>query len=350
MSTIAQWEFAWPWMAVAVFLPLLVRWLLRPVSAATQALKVPDESYFPGRDGAPSKAGRSRWHGLLPASVWLLLIVAACRPQIAGEELPRPVSGRNLVLAVDLSGSMEVNDFQLGGQRVDRLSATKAVAAEFIERRTGDRVGLILFGQQAYLHAPLTFDLQTVKTLLLESSIGLAGEKTAIGDAIGLAVKRLREAESDANEQVLILLTDGANTAGRIAPLQAAELAAAAGLKIYTIGIGAESMEIESVFGGRTQQVNPSTDLDEKTLRAIANDTGGQYFRATDTGRLADIYAALDELEPVPEERLDARPMIDVFYQPLLAALAVAILFLALAVVLRVFGRTPVDARGMARA
>lgn len=142
------------------------------------------------------------------------------------------------MLAVDLSGSMEMEDFVVADQVVNRLVATQQVAGQFIERRTGDRVGLILFGEKAYLQAPLTFDRTTVRTLLDEAVIGLAGDKTAIGDAIGLAIKRLRN--NPAHQRVLILLTDGANTAGEIPPLQAAELAAQEGLRIHTIGVGAD--------------------------------------------------------------------------------------------------------------
>ncbi len=322
--------FAWPWMALVVIAPLLVRWWLPPSHRSSGALKVPDEALLPQQRSVGTAKLKFRFTSFLALCVWLLVVAAACRPQIAGEALPSPISGRNLMLAVDLSGSMEVDDFELAGQRVNRLDATKAVAGAFIERRVGDRIGLILFGQQAYLQAPLTFDRVTLKTFLLESSIGLAGEKTAIGDAIGMAVKRLREAEVEGEQQVLILLTDGANTAGNIRPLKAAELAAAANLKVYTVGIGAESMEISSIFNGRRQTVNPSTDLDERTLIAIAEQTGGRYFRATDTASLTDIYVELDKLEPVPEEIFDAQPMIDLYFWPLaLAVLLTAVLILA---------------------
>jgi Ca-activated chloride channel family protein len=216
---------------------------------------------------------------------------------------------------------MEAKDFELNGQAVDRLTATKAVAGEFIQRREGDRLGLILFGENAYLQTPLTFDRQTVHTLLLESVIGLAGKKTAIGDAIGLAVKRLRDNASES--RVLILLTDGANTAGEITPSRAAELSASAGLKIYTIGVGADEMVVRSLFGQRL--VNPSQDLDEETLRDIAQKTGGRYFRARNTAELEQIYKLLDELEPVEIEALSFRPTEALFYWPLAAALLMAL-------------------------
>ncbi|MEO0997542.1 MAG: VWA domain-containing protein [Pseudomonadota bacterium] len=320
-------EFAWPWAAAALLLPLLVRWLLPALpNQADAALKTPHDDYF-GALGAADSAGRGpRWRLALAMLAWLALTAAAARPQLLGEELSAPVTGRNLMLAIDLSGSMEVRDFSLAGQNVNRLIATKAVAGEFIDRREGDRIGLILFGEHAYLQAPLTFDRTTVKTLLLESAIGLAGEKTAIGDAIGLAVRRIRDAGADASEQVLILLTDGANTAGSIPPVKAAELAAAEGLKIYTIGIGADRMTIQSGFSGRLQQVNPSTALDERTLTTIAELTGGQYFRARDTRSLTRIYARLDELEPAADDEEGLRPVEDVFYWPLALAIVLAAL------------------------
>jgi Ca-activated chloride channel family protein len=204
---------------------------------------------------------------------------------------------------------------------VDRLTATKQVAGEFIERRVGDRIGLILFGEAAYLQVPMTFDRRTVRTLLDESVIGLAGQATAIGDAIGLAVKRLRERKE--SNRVVILLTDGANTAGAVEPVEAAKLAAREGLKIYTIGIGADEMLVRSLFG--TRRVNPSTDLDEKTLGSIAELTGGKYFRARDTEELEKIYALLDELEPLEGEARKFRPRQSLYYWPLAFAFLIGV-------------------------
>jgi Ca-activated chloride channel family protein len=227
------------------------------------------------------------------------------------------------MLAVDLSGSMDAKDFELANRRVDRLTATKAVASDFISRREGDRLGLILFGERAYLQVPLTLDRETVNVLLMEAFIGLAGEKTAIGDAITLAVKRIHEQGADAGEQVLILLTDGANTAGAIDPIKAAELAQQIGLRIYTIGIGAEQMVVPSI-SGTLRRVNPSADLDEETLTSIADLTGGRYFRAIDTASLQQIYRLLDEMEPVAEPEGGFRPVHVLYYWPLGGALVLA--------------------------
>ena len=310
-------HFAWPWLLTLLPLPLLIRYLLpaqHPVEQA--ALKVPFLADFSvGQTTASSQA--KQWPLLLAAIAWLLLVLACTRPQWLGEPIEQAVSGRDLMLAVDLSGSMEEQDFMINNKPVDRLTASKWVAGDFINRRVGDRIGLILFGTQAYLQTPLTFDRKTVLTLLNESVIGLAGENTAIGDAIGLAVKRLKN--QAANSRVLILMTDGANTAGEIAPLKAAELAAASHLKIYTIGIGADEMIVRSFFGNR--KVNPSRDLDENTLVKIAESTGGRYFRARNAEELSYIYLLLDKLEPVEKDKQYFRPRSELYIWPLSLAL-----------------------------
>lgn len=311
-------HFAWPWLLTLLPLPLLIRWLLPAQHPKEQAaLKVPFLADFSvGQTMASSQA--KQWPLLLAAIAWLLLVLACTRPQYLGEPIEQAVSGRDLMLAVDLSGSMEEQDFMINNKQVDRLTASKWVAGDFINRRVGDRIGLILFGTQAYLQTPLTFDRKTVLTLLNESVIGLAGENTAIGDAIGLAVKRLKN--QAANSRVLILMTDGANTAGEIAPLKAAELAAASHLKIYTIGIGADEMIVRSLFGNR--KVNPSRDLDENTLVKIAESTGGRYFRARNADELNNIYMLLDKLEPVEKDKQYFRPRSELYIWPLSLALS----------------------------
>jgi Ca-activated chloride channel family protein len=312
-----MWSLAWPWMLLALPLPLLARALLSPVTETQEAgLKVPSFKGFAVLTNRSEAEQLLNWRVWLAIIAWALLVLAAARPERIGDELDVPVSGRNLMLAVDLSGSMDAKDFELGNRRVDRLTATKAVASDFIERRKGDRIGLILFGERAYLQVPLTLDRETVNILLMEAFIGLAGEKTAIGDAITLAVKRIHDQEAVGDEQVLIVLTDGANTAGEIDPIKAAELAQQIGLRIYTIGIGAEQMLVSSITGG-LRPVNPSADLDEETLTRIAAITGGQYFRAKDTAGLQDIYRLLDEMEPVAEPEAGFRPVKSLYYWPL---------------------------------
>ena len=325
-----MWSLAWPWALLALPLPLVLRWLLPEARALSEAgLRVPSLSSFTTLTDRSQIEQLGNWRFWVAVIAWLLLVLAAARPERIGDELEMPVSGRNLMLAVDLSGSMDQKDFELGSRRVDRLTATKAVASDFITRREGDRNGLFLFGERAYLQVPLTLDRETVKILLMEAFIGLAGEKTAIGDAITLAVRRVHEQREEEGDQVLVLLTDGANTAGEVDPVKAAQLAQQVGLRIYTIGIGAEQLEVSSLIGGR-RRINPSADLDEETLTQIADLTGGRYFRATDTASLQDIYALVDELEPVEEPESGFRPVKSLFYWPLGGAFAlVALMCLA---------------------
>jgi len=325
-----MWSLAWPWMLLALPLPFLVRYLMPAVVGTQDAgLKVPSFKIFAVLKDRSEVEQLLNWRFWLSMIAWVLLVLAAAKPERIGDELDVPVSGRNLMLAVDLSGSMDAKDFEIGSRRVDRLTATKAVASDFIGRREGDRIGLILFGERAYLQVPLTLDRETVKILLLEAFIGLAGEKTAIGDAITLAVKRIHDQGEDAKEQVLILLTDGANTAGEIDPLKAADLAQQIGLRIYTIGIGAEQMVVSSITGGM-RRVNPSADLDETTLTQIATMTGGRYFRAKDTAGLQEIYRLLDEMEPVAEPEAGFRPVKSLYFWPLAGAFVLAVFLAAM--------------------
>jgi Ca-activated chloride channel family protein len=311
---------AWPWLLALAPLPWLLR-LLMPASRSSdlQALRVP---WFAAVAGSKSGWMRRPWLALVATLVWLLLVFAVSRPQWIGEIESLPVTGRDLLLAVDISGSMDTQDMVLNKTAVNRLRVVKKVAGEFIQRRRGDRVGLILFGSRAYLQTPLTFDTETTAILLEESEIGLAGRETAIGDAIGLAVKRLRD--DAASDRVLVLLTDGANTSGEVQPLQAAEFAARDGLTVYTVGVGADEMMVQDFFGSRV--VNPSADLDEETLRIIAERTGGRYFRARDAKGLERIYEILDELEPVESDVEIIRPVDELFYWPMGVAYLLALL------------------------
>jgi Ca-activated chloride channel family protein len=297
-------HFVWPWAFALLPLPWLLRLLLpRAASSNAAALQVPYLQDFQiGSTSTVNSGNVKRWPLLIYILLWLCLLSAAARPQWVGDAIELPVSGRDLMMAIDLSGSM-AESFNQSYRNVTKLQATKVVASEFIEKRVGDRIGLILFGDQAYLQSPLTFDRTTVRILLAEAVVNLAGRATAIGDAIGLAVKRFSESNDD--DRVLILITYGKNTAGEIKPAKAAELAAKKGLKIYTIGIG-----------DRT-----SRDLDENTLRAIAESTGGRYFRATNIEELQQIYQLLDELEPVEKDSQTYRPTWSLFYWPLSAGL-----------------------------
>jgi Ca-activated chloride channel family protein len=318
-----MWTLSWWWMLFALPLPWLVRKFMPAQSLDRDAaLRVPVPGEFADLAGLRAPDAARRWRLAALTTIWVLAVAAATRPQFVGDPVALPTTGRDLLLSVDLSGSMEEQDFQLNGQWVDRLTATKAVATDFIDRRVGDRVGLILFGREAYLQAPLTFDRATVSTLLDEAVIGLAGKETAIGDSIGLAIRTLEDAGVEQGRRVLVLLTDGANTAGAVDPRKAAELAAQRKMIIYTIGIGADALTVRSLFGLR--QINPSADLDEETLTAIAEMTGGRYFRARDTAEFAQIYSILDALEPAESEQRGFRPVTELFFWPLAAAVVLA--------------------------
>ncbi len=257
--------------------------------------------------------------GFLLWLFWICLVLAACRPFWLGDPISRTVSGRDLMLAVDISGSMSEADMTIDTNVASRLEVLKLVLGNFIERRRGDRLGLILFGTNAYTFVPLTFDLDTLKTLLDDVSTGLAGRHTAIGDAIGLAIKSMREQQAE--HKVLILATDGSNTAGFDDPVKAALAAARQGLTIYTIGIGSDEATLSRTYG--VNNVPPGTALNEAVLQRIAIATRGEYFRATDTYSLEHIYQALDLLEPVEHEYLSYRPRAELFWLPLAASLLI---------------------------
>ena len=310
-------EWLWPLAFLLTPAPILVRWLIKASRKKQPALTVPSLEGFSGLSSNESfSATLSTVKLIILWLAWILLIAAVARPQWVGEMVSLPTTGRDLMLAIDISGSMATEDMQVNNDYVDRLSVVKAVISQFLDARKGDRVGLVLFGTNAYVQAPLTFDLKSVKKLMIEAPVGIAGGKTAIGDAIGLTVKRLRERQNE--EKVVILLTDGANNVGEIPPIKAAELASVDGIKIYTIGVGAEEMRVPSLFGslaGRT--TNPSADLDEETLSKIAEATQGRYFRAKDTNTLAQIYELIDKLEPIEQEPETYRPFQVLYYWPL---------------------------------
>lgn len=315
-----MFEFAWLWVLLALPLPILCYFLPPRADTQTSALRVPQ--LVGGIDSTSPRRGSKKLRLLIAAIAWIALVLAAARPQWLGEPVSIPAEGRDLMIAVDLSGSMKIDDMQVNGRQVDRLKMIKYVLSDFIERRIGDRLGLILFADTAYLQAPLTYDRETVKQLLNESLIGLVGEQTAIGDAIGLAIKRFNAKEE--SNKVLILLTDGQNTAGNITPEQANELAISNKVTVYTIGVGADKMLVQSFFGSR--QINPSQELDEDMLTKLATSTGGQYFRARDVESLQKIYATLDKLEPIARESRQMRPLQALYYYPLSLSLALTLL------------------------
>ncbi len=313
--------------SAGVFILLPLPWLLRYFMPSAQpkntsALKVP---FYQALAKVISKRNSRyhyfHWSHLIAYLIWILLVIAASGPQIVGKAIPLSRSGRNIMLAIDLSQSMTLPDFTLQRQRVRRIDVVKEVATHFISEREGDRIGLILFGTKAYVRTPLTFDLKTVKNALNDSTIGLAGGMTAIGDAVALAVKRLQQYPK--KSRVLILLTDGMSNVGHIDPLKAAELAANAGIKIYTIGIGGEGVMVPTYFG--MQMINASNDLDEQTLKSIAHLTEGKFFRAKNTQALQQIYQKINQLEPSLSKNLTYRPITPLYFWPLLLAFLLSV-------------------------
>lgn len=312
-----MFSWQWPYVFLLLPLPLLARWFLPNIDSATGAIRVPFYQTLQSLNQTHTVASKNKWiHALLLSLVWVSLLAAAARPSWVGDPVNLPQERRDLLLAVDISGSMREKDMVINKRYVDRLSTVKNVVGEFVDKRRGDRLGLILFGEQSYLQTPLTFDSQTVNQQLQEAQIGFAGNATAIGDTIGLAIKRLRDRPADS--RVLILLTDGANSAGT-EPTQAADIAAEANIRIHTVGVGAEVRYSRDIFG-RSRRSNPSNDLDEASLKSIASKTGGQYFRARDPKELQSIYAQLDQLEPIADEQ-SFRPIRSLLHWPLLLAL-----------------------------
>ena len=326
-------NFEWVWALALLPLPLLIYWLPSKSTTEVAALKVP--VLIENINTNHTNVNNKKSSLILLSLIWALLVLAASRPQWLGEAVNIPTEGREMMVAVDLSGSMQVEDMTLNGRAVNRLDMLKVLLGDFIERRTGDRLGLILFGDDAYMQTPMTFDRNTVQQMLDETVLGLVGQQTAIGDAIALAVKRFNE--TDDSNRVLVLLTDGQNTAGKITPEEALELAVAKKVTIYSIGIGADVMLQQSLFG--TRKVNPSSDLDEKTLKLLAEKTNGKYFRARSSSDLAKIYTLLDSFEPVEQDQKQMRPLSALYYWPLGIALSLCFLYL-------VFMNLPVLSKG----
>lgn len=311
-----MFEFVWWWALVLLPLPWFIYRFTRPVQpAAAITLPVLPENLV--------KKPVRRWQSALALLCWVSLLVALARPVWFGDPVQIQPEHRDMLLAVDLSGSMSIEDMvDEQGNAIDRLTAVKQVVTDFISKRQGDRLGLVLFANHAYLQTPLTFDLNTVKQQLARTVLGLIGQSTAIGEGLGIAAKSF--INSDAEQRVIVLLSDGANTSGVINPMEAAKLAAENKVRIYTVGIGAEEMVQRSFFGDR--MVNPSQDLDEHALTQIAALTDGQYFRARNPQELASIYQSINDLEPVSTAQQTWRPREELFRFPLAGALLFSVL------------------------
>ena len=302
-----------PWALLLLPLPILVWWLVPPHRERVSALRFPFFRRIVDAAGAEPRAGavvlaRSRVQMVAASLVWVLVVLALARPERIGEPVEITRAARDVVLAIDISGSMDTRDFaRPDGENAQRLDAVRDVVQGFVARRDGDRMALIVFGTKAYVQAPLTEDLATITGLLDRTEVGMAGPHTAIGDAIGLAIRTFEA--SDIAQRLLILLSDGADTGSRMSPINAAEIARSNGVEIYTVAVG----DPNGTGEGR---------VDTATLEAIAQRTGGAAFFAGDEAALDDVYDRIDALAPRDVETLSYRPRQALAFIPLaLAAL-----------------------------
>jgi Ca-activated chloride channel family protein len=296
-----NFSFASPWWLLGLlFIPLLA-WL-RGKAGRESAFVYSSLTLVKGiTELSRSRAGsfllNVRWFALA------LLFIGMARPQVAGGQAPLKASGIDIAVAVDLSGSMIAEDFELRGERVNRLTMLKDVLGSFIEQRTSDRIGLVAFGSEAFIAAPPTLDHDFLRRVLDRLELGVIdGQQTAIGSGLSAAVNRLRELKS--KSRIVILMTDGQNNAGSIPPVTAAEAAASLGVKVYTIGVGTRGfapVPARDAFG-RKVYVKQAVDIDEDTLRKVADKTGGKYYRADSTETLRRVYAEIDSLEKTEAE------------------------------------------------
>lgn len=319
-----MFKIEYPYAFLFLLLPIVIMRFKRQDLQKLRALKIPYYNSVKSIGFSITNKSSSIFANVILALIWGLLCFAISNPKWVDDPIEIPREGRDIVLAIDVSASMEIPDMMLNGKAVDRLTVVKKVAREFVDRRIGDRLGLVLFGSQAYLQTPLTFDRKTVKNMIDDTSIKLAGPMTAIGEAIGISIKRLRNVSGDS--KVLVLLTDGANNTG-VEPIKAAEMARDNNIKIYTIGLGADALRVQTLLG--TQIVNPSQDLDEDSLKEIAKITGGKFFRALNTQDLDQVYQTIDQLEPNEKESAGSfRPEYELFHWPLTIAMVLSMLLL----------------------
>jgi Ca-activated chloride channel homolog len=317
-------EFSWPWVFLALPLPLAIYWLMPRAPRQDAALRVPFYRQLVQlhTDGAHDY-NKNLLTLIVCSLIWLLVVTAGSRPQWVGDPVQIPTTGRDMMLTLDMSGSMEARDMFLNNTQLSRFQVMKAVISDFVEKRTGDRLGLTLFAAHAYMLTPMTYDLNTVHKMVTELEIGMIDESaTAIGDAIGLSVKHLRQQPE--NNRVLILLTDGINNAGELTPLQAAQLARTEGIKMHIVGIASDQFGQRSMFGARSGGL--VSEIDDDTMRAAAEMTGGLYFRARTLEDMINIYDELDRMEPIEQDEQTYRPINPLFHWPLGAALLLSFL------------------------
>jgi Ca-activated chloride channel family protein len=313
-----MFTISYPWAFLLLPLPLLVYYLAPAYTEPRLAVRVPFMellSRLSGRKAGEGSTGvsRTRLQKAQLIIAWLALVVALARPTWMDEPMVRELPMRDLLVALDLSGSMETRDFtDASGETSDRLTAARQVLDQFLSRREGDRVGLIFFGSAAFIQAPFTEDLDVVRELLDESQVRMLGPRTMLGDAIGVAIQLFERSEVE--ERVLIVLTDGNDTGSMVPPLRAAEIARDNGVTIYTIAMGDPAAAGEQA-------------LDEVTLKEVADTTGGEYFHADDREELDRIYQTLDQLNPKQVESLSYRPEHELYFWPLGFAILLSLLF-----------------------
>ncbi len=323
--------WAAPWCILLLVLPFVIYFLFPAARKLYgDALRVPFIGDFlqikeNSAEGGLSvgRATTSAAKTLLWGGVWIFTVLALCRPQLVGEPLPIKNKGRDILLVVDISNSMSTRDFRYQNRAYTRIDAVKNVVGQFADMRRDDRMGLILFGTRAYLQVPLTYDKISLKEVLQATDAGMAGQSTAIGDALGLAVKNLAEDAENKKSQVIILLTDGENNDGRLSLAQAVKLAKEENIKVYTIGVGSD----DTAFFGGFFGVAGGSQIDEAGLKQLADETKGSYFRAKDVNSLVDVYAKIDKLEPREQQGRFVQETEDLFYYP--AALALILFMLA---------------------
>lgn len=325
----ANFEIAYLWVFLFLPLPFLVYWILPALRIRSASLRLPTyEKALDYTGEKPRKSAFVRRRGFFTWTilllVWVLVLAALSSPQLVGEPEMKVKTSRNFLIAADISFSMAQKDWEIDGEKVRRWDAVKTLMHEFIQKREGDRMGLIFFGSSAYIQAPFTPDLITVNELLEEADVGMAGQMTNIGKAIAKGVELF---EKDTIEtKVMLLLTDGVDSGTDILPLDAADLAKQDSILIYTIGIGDPS--------------GVGVDLDEETLQDIADMTGGQYFQAKDEQRLQEIYTEVDKLEPIEYEEEENRPTTLLYYYPLGAALGLLMLLMVFQSLFQLLHRT----------
>ncbi|MBQ1612303.1 MAG: VWA domain-containing protein [Alphaproteobacteria bacterium] len=326
--------FAYPWALVLVFAPFLMYHLAPAVKGMHgDALRVPflkDIARINILSGSlwgyGAKYVGSKVHLWLLYIAWCLLSMAVARPQFVGEPIRINNYGHDILIVTDISVSMLEPDFSYQGQRLDRLTAVKLAAAEFIKQRPNDRIGLILFGTNAYLQAPITYDKQAVIDTLWATDAGMAGRSTAIGDAVGLGLKVLRQNNHN-TPKIMILLTDGENNDGSLSMAEVFKLAHEENVKIYTIGVSSENTVINSFFGIKLPQ---NGELDEQSLQTLASETRGRYYRASDTDKLQQIYREIDKLEPSSNDDQYVQESKELFYYPASLALLIILLIIVI--------------------